>query len=360
MFVWIFNVGRGFASFIRLPQNIGILCDMGRSDEFSPRDFIFKNIVPKLDKYSADGKERLLAQLILSHPHLDHINEVEPRVGEEEDTSGFPDAHLWTCPHDNDLRREDATRYQDEKVDFQRITNPGDAKTKVESYRTAYRDRRPPLQSIPRGNYCEGGLEYGIFYVRPPECARIHDGNDQDYSNAISLVVYFRYQQNSILIPGDVTPEALAYILSGDAKVERRWTSFDPSTQDSVLKAEGQKQVGLGECLRNSGLTILVAPHHGLESGYRDDLYDYCRDGKPDLVLVSEKSHTSETDGKVHPRYQSENGANGLSVNVGGNAETRRSVSTREGHILVVFPCGGKPRVYVRSDPEALLDVFFR
>ena len=69
--IWIFNVGRGIAIFIRTGMNYGFLIDTGCTEDFSPTEFIRKYLVPSLDKY--DGHQ--FAQAVHSHPHTDHISE---------------------------------------------------------------------------------------------------------------------------------------------------------------------------------------------------------------------------------------------------------------------------------------------
>jgi len=103
----------------------------------------------------------------------------------------------------------------------------------------------------------------------------------------------------------------------------------------------------------------LVAPHHGLESGYCQDLFDSMKGGKPTINLISERRHSRDGDGTVHPRYQSEEGAEGIPVDIEGRKEHRFSVSTRQGHhILVVFQgTVARPRVYLRANPHDLLEI---
>ena len=109
--------------------------------------------------------------------------------------------------------------------------------------------------------------------------------------------------------------------------------------------------------LKNYGLSILVAPHHGLESGFSEDLYLSIKNNKPDLVVVSEKRHKSDIDGEIDDRYQSANGASGLDVTIGDSRERKFSVSTRNGHhILISFEgTGGCPKVFLDTDPDKLL-----
>jgi hypothetical protein len=84
-------------------------------------------------------------------------------------------------------------------------------------------------------------------------------------------------------------------------------------------------------------------------------LYSSIKGSKPGLVVISEKRHVSDIDGKVEKLYQNQEGAFGLLVNSENTSEIRYSLSTREGHILVVFPGTGQPKVFVDKDPKILL-----
>ncbi len=86
------------------------------------------------------------------------------------------------------------------------------------------------------------------------------------------------------------------------------------------------------------------------------ELYAAMLGGKPRLVVISEKRHTTDQDGKVHQQYQSENGATGLNVEIEGKIQNRRSLSTINGqHVLIVFNGNGSPKGYADRDPEKLL-----
>ena len=77
---------------------------------------------------------------------------------------------------------------------------------------------------------------------------------------------------------------------------------------------------------------------------------------KPSLNVLSERGKAHDVDGTTDARYQSEAGARGLSVDVDGNPVVRRSVSTKNGHhILITFAGSGAPRVYLRQNPENLV-----
>jgi len=353
-YIWIFKIGRGLAIFIRLPQNIGFLYDMGASDDFSPCKFIADNIIPNLAKFKdTNNIEKEIAQLIISHPHGDHISEV-PNNDKE---CPFFNADLITCPHDKEYKEELADEYRDEKTDFSRINNPDSQADLMEKYKALIEKRCLPLQTISSKNVSIPNVEYGIFYVRPPVCNELYK-DDQKYSNSISLIFYFRHGNQNILIPGDITPDTFEKVLDCDDDVERRYTNFNSHNDSEDSKKNTGTQSKLGDLLTKYGLSILVAPHHGLESGYCEKLYNYIEGGKPDLNVISEKRHTKKNDGSIHPNYQSQNGAKGLTVDIKGTQEKRHSVTTREGHILIVFKgTDAKPHVYLRETPEELLEI---
>ncbi|MGA7741097.1 MAG: hypothetical protein WCE40_04595 [Polyangia bacterium] len=341
--IFLFDVGRGLSVFIRTPTNHGLIYDMGCRDDFSPADFLAEYIVPHLDKF---GDSRI-AQTILSHPHADHISEVEKLQ------SGCPlHPHFLTCPHDRDPA---------EAVSFDRINNPKGTEALIASYRSLYQKRTPPLQSLVyESPLSTPDVQYGLYYVAPPVVAKLCPSSDQDYANSMSIVFYYRHGKHSILLPGDITPDILQRLLRDAAGVQKRFSHFDRSAQEKHPKwaSVTSDQPRLGQQLGQHGLSVLVAPHHGLESGYSAALYGSLQRGKPDLVAISEKRHCSEADGKVDSRYQSDTGAAGLTVRVDGIPQPgTRSVTTRNGHhVLVVFQgTGGSPSVFLEKDPVALL-----
>jgi hypothetical protein len=347
-YIWIFNVGRGLSVFIRTALNQGIMYDFGCSEEFSPTKFAKEHILPNLDGY---GKSKI-AQTIISHPHLDHISEIEQLFSSN---STFY-AYLHTCPHD-----KGGPDVEDERINWNRINNPGDAEEKVNIYKKLYNTRNLPLQTIQyNSSRSIPNLEYGIYYIRPPKVAELYPKDDQKYSNGTSLVLFFRQGLHTLLIPGDMPAEAMEHLLQEKPGCEKRYTIFDQSCSRAHPEwhLKTIDQPSLKSCLQTHGLSVLLAPHHGLESGYSEALYSCIKGGKPGLVIISEKRHLSDTDGKVETLYQSQEGANGLSINLERTIEDRYSLSTRDGHhILLVFPgTGGSPRVYAEKDPERLLE----
>jgi len=348
-YIWVFNTGRGLSVCIRLPHNVGIIYDLGCSDDFSPTKFITDYIAPRLTPY----EQCKIAQCIMSHPHADHIWEVESIL--ECDNKRPPIyPHLVTCPND---------KIEKEKVDFSRIESE-DNKKLIAAYRKSYEKRKPPLQTIQTKVPCNvPNVEYGFYYMPAPQVSKIYEEDNRLYGNGLSIVLYLRHGYQSILIPGDITPEVLKSILEEDKPIEKRYTYFsNPPKNVNIpddLHERTSTQPKLKELLRERGLSVLLTPHHGLESCYSPELFECIKDNKPIINVISEKRHLSETDGQIASKYQSEEGAIGLEVDIDGKKEQRYSVSTRNGHhILIVFQGTNRlPRIYLRKKPEDLLEI---
>lgn len=337
--IWVFNVGRGSAAFVRTGLNQGFILDMGCSSEFSPAAFLNKHIVPKLDKY----QDCWIAQAILSHPHKDHIEECSYLQ------NGTLHPKLLTCPNDKTF---------EEALNWKRIKNPAGSEKLVETYRSLYGGRRPPLQTIQfNSRRTIPNLEYGIFYIQPPQAERLHT-DDNQYGNACSIMFYLRHGNHSILFPGDMTPEGMEHILEERKGVEKRYSVLDSGeTRTRPTWHEKTSDQPSLKALLQRGLSVLMAPHHGLESCYSDALFASIRGGKPQITIISERRHVNENDGCVHKMYQSGNGAIGLPVEIDGEIDYgRKSMSTVNGHhILIVFEGTGAPKLYAHRNPERLL-----
>ncbi len=348
--IWVFDTGRGLSVFIRTGLNQGIMYDFGSTEDFSPCEFLKKNIIPYLDKY----KECKVAQTIISHPHADHISEIKQLLPTTQGKSAFYSS-LHTCPHDK--TPEGSTS---ENLDWDRIINPDGSDELVTAYKEIYKGRSLPLQTICYDSARSiPNLEYGLYYVRPPIVDKIHESNDNDYGNGTSLVIYYRHGIHTLLIPGDITPDALQCILNEEEGSEKRYTCFEntKTAKNPNWHVVSSNQPSLKSLLSTFGLSILIAPHHGLESGYSEDLYKSIKGGKPDIVIISEKKHETENDGTIDSRYQSEKGSTGINFKTDKGTEKRHSLNTANcGHILVVFEgTGGYPMISTSSDPEVLL-----
>ncbi len=333
--IWIFNVGRGLCVFIITPFKYGILIDLGSSDDFSPLNFIKENLLPKMEKYNGFD----LGQVLISHPHADHISDIQNL---KEITYNY-----ITCPHN---------KSEEEYFDFSKLEMHDNLKEYIE----IITPRNLPLQTLQYSsrNTSPTQSEYGLYYIKPPMIKeRIYHDNDYKYINGASIVMYFKYGKNSILIPGDILPEAFDYILEEKEGNEKRYSIFSYTKPESTWHIETSNQPRLSSLLNDYGLSVLVAQHHGLESGYCSKLFECIKDGKPEIVIISEKRHLSDSDGKVDSRYQSKDGSKGHDAIIDGTlVNDNYSLSTRNGHhYLIIFSPDGKMRIYGDKDPNNLL-----
>ncbi|MCK4306163.1 MAG: hypothetical protein KAY24_18125 [Candidatus Eisenbacteria sp.] len=338
---------------MRTALNQGFLLDLGGGDLEDPPSFIKKHFLSRLDDYPSKGKEEdrkkrhKIAQAVLSHPHHDHI----ASCGCLREDDFYP--VLLTCPHD----KEPPDRETDERLNWTRF----EASKAHDAYRALYKPRKLPLQTIEfDSSRTVPNLEYGVYYVRPPICDNLHPKDDTKYGNSTSIALYFRQGKHSILFPGDLTPEAMSRILDEKDGAEKRFTRFvrnhNGGSEDWHRRTGNQPS--LESLLQEHGLTILVAPHHGLESCFSDELYAAIGGGKPRLVVLSERRKKHDGDGSTHAKYQCSDGASGLRIWIEGKEEKRFSVSTKNGHhILAVFDGSGRPAVYASKKPEELLEI---
>jgi len=101
-----------------------------------------------------------------------------------------------------------------------------------------------------------------------------------------------------------------------------------------------------------------MAPHHGLESCYSEDLYKAIRSGKPKIVAISERRKSHEGDGITDQRYCSQKGSQGMLVTVDGKPQQRHCITTKNGHhILIVMSGHNKIKVFADKDPINLLEM---
>lgn len=70
MDLWIFDVGRGLCVAVRSPNSYLCVIDCGCSDDFAPIEWLATQEWTRHRNFK-------LAQLIITHPHVDHIADIE-------------------------------------------------------------------------------------------------------------------------------------------------------------------------------------------------------------------------------------------------------------------------------------------
>jgi beta-lactamase superfamily II metal-dependent hydrolase len=120
-------------------------------------------------------------------------------------------------------------------------------------------------------------------------------------TNNLSCAYFITYGPFKILFPGDLEKEGWLAHLKNPAFVRQ-------------LQAT----------------TVLVASHHGRESGYCEEIFEYC---KPQAVVISDKSIVHDTQNTGN-KYRSKTGM-GIKTSNGGIVDRRFLLTTRsDGDIL--------------------------
>lgn len=285
--IWVFHVGRGIAGAIRTPAGKWIAIDLGASGDFCPvEDFWLKRIA------GTDGEKRDIAQLIISHPHNDHMTALK-----RFDENFYP--ALITVPNDND--QQDSIY----KVNWDRIQNPDDDLTNY------LRDevlpgRTPPLKATTESTE---GFYFEIHHLTPDTCENDKDLSVCNYPNNISIMARVNYKGKVVLFAGDIMKDGMKKLIDT--------TSF-------------------GKRLKDIGVTFLVAPHHGLRSSFSVDFFSAMKNGKPALNIISEKPTKADSNEIVDDRYGKEEYASGHKVFIDGKSEQKRKLRTSKvGHVHI-------------------------
>lgn len=303
MKVAIFNVGGALSSYIEIGTK-KIIIDLGKGNDFSPvKDFLLplfeqRNDRKVLEKYYID-------QLIISHPHGDHIN----------DLTAFDEnfyASLYTTP--NDLSPEENAK---KNVNWNLVDNPDSDDVKM--VQTMYKGRQLPLR------VCDGRMTIG--YTNPGDVEDNEELVSESYTNNISIGVLLR-SGYSIFFPGDVQKEGMKVFLDNNG----------------ALKSQ-----------IHQGVDFLVAPHHGLRSSFSTDLFTAMRTGKTKkLNIISEKVTKGADDKRqVDSRYSTSDyceGKNNLSTDDSPVYQRK----TSNGHIFI----DDNGSVTIDSDIQNIIDKF--
>lgn len=341
--IWIMNVGRGLSIMIKTPQNYCILYDLGSSD-FSPLDFyIEKKIFDSFELF--EGKK--IAQCIISHPHKDHISDLN-----DEHTKFIKENSCFiTCQNDKSDNKSGHA------IEMKRINNPCGSDELIANYKSLYADRKLPLVNIDP-DVDSSNFQMGYYYLTSKQVEKLFPENDQEYANSLSIVLFLSYKGHSIIIPGDINPDALKKILNGDC--EKRFTDYSSTLsarKNSQWATKTDSQPSL-KSIVNSGLQLLVAPHHGLESGYPKCLIDILtenkKDNRPDVIFASEKIHNAPNSGKSAQEYHDGTAAKGITDE---NGNIRYYLSTiNDGFMKIVI--NQKVNIYTEKKEENLMRLF--
>ena len=263
------NVQHGSAALIQTPNGKLIAIDLGAGEEFSPLRYI-KN----------DMRINQLDEVIITHPHMDHI----------EDILNFDLLNPRILKRPRHLTADDISG-----------GNPPAGSEAVKIYQKYLEvDARytSPIQStedpsVPANN---GGASIKTFH--PTQSPKTNLNNH-------SIVTVIEYAGVKILSPGD--NESLSW--------------------EELLAYKEFK-----DAIR--GTHVLVAAHHGRESGYHGELFDHI---SPLITIVSDGR---ALDTNASSRYSAK--SKGWKVKKGdGTYEERKCLTTRnDGFIITTIAPG--------------------
>lgn len=281
MKVVVFNVGAALSAYVEV-GNKKIVVDLGKGNDFSPvNDFL----IPLFEKRQGKRNFYTIDQLILSHPHKDHISD----LSDMDDKFIFS---LYTTP--NDLARG-VESYKN--VNWDLVDDPDSAE--VKKLRSLFKDRCLPLM------VCDSS-RMTIGYIFPGEVENNETLKNESYTNNIGIALYI-HSSYRILFAADIQKEGMKKLLTDNPALKR---------------------------MINQGVDFLVCPHHGLRSSFSTELFAEMKDGKTKkLNIISEKAAGDDTR-KVDSRYSSTDycqGDNNLSAE--DNIVCQRKTS--QGHIFI-------------------------
>ena len=277
------DVEHGSSTYIKTPNGKHIVCDLGVGS-YESNDETFSPLLHLKNKYNV----KQLDLVIITHPHKDHIDDIMnfeqlyPKV-------------LW-CPRQ--LTREDVMKdiREEDKPLFDKYFELRD------KYSYPLASENDPSKS---GNL--GGVTLQSFF--PTDC-------DKANINNYSIVTVLTYAQSKVIITGD---------------------NELPSWNE--LLAQGN----FATAVKNAD--ILLAPHHGRDSGFCKDLFEHF---SPYLTIISDGRFC---DTSATGRYY--NLTKGWNVHYrNGSTEERKCLTTRsDGYIVVKlgYTPDQKPFIYVTA-----------
>jgi competence protein ComEC len=279
------DVQHGSATYIKTPNGKHIVQDLGVGS-YEKKDQEFSPLLHLKNKYHVAQ----LDQVIITHPHKDHINDIlnfnalNPRLFSRS-------INIDVDEISRNIKAEDKKIFDTYFDIHERYNSPVELKN----------DPR-----IPENN---GGVEIKTF-VPLSSYKNINDH---------SLVTVISYAKSKILISGDNEPPSWKELLTKD--------DFRDAIKD---------------------VDIFLASHHGRESGYCGEIFNYF---KPRLTIISDGRFcdTSATD-----RYSKMTQGWTVYHRKNGQREERKCITTRNDGVIVVkvgyISTSGNPFLNVTID----------
>lgn len=270
--VVFWDVQHGHMTYIKTPNNRHIVIDLGTGD-YSKGKESFSPLLHLRDKYGVTQ----LDYVTITHPHLDHIDDI----------LNFDELSPKVLNRPKHLSNEEV---------MERVIERD--REKFEKYCEINNRYSQPVSSSSPNNTSNpenwGGLE--IISFTPRSC------NHNNFNNH-SIVTVIRFAKMKIVIPGD-----------------NEKCSFD----------ELMEKEGFNEAISNAD--ILLAPHHGRESGYNDE---FVKTVNPRLTVVSDGRFC---DTSANARYTNRSRGWTVHKSSNGTSRVRKCLTTAsDGEVVAHF-----------------------
>jgi len=266
----LWDVEHGLAIWIQTPNGHNHCIDAGHNND--------ENFSPFHHMYYGYGVKKV-DYLIISHPDKDHIEGLPSLVK----YLGRPSVFTQNKSLPQDMMFGDCN--YDYQIEFKYMNETFNSPVEFET-----------STLNPRVN---GGVNVKNFnnaFIDGMSC------------NDTSIVSFYTYRDYLFVCPGDIEPAGWRKLMSGN-------------------------DYNINVLVNMATTIILVAPHHGRQSGYCQDMIDVL---KPTLVLISDKYGKEPT----APGFYSA----GLGLNIGGNLTKSLSTKSR-GRIQFTVYSDGTGRV---------------
>jgi beta-lactamase superfamily II metal-dependent hydrolase len=269
LYLRLWDVQYGSAAYLKTPNGKNIVQDLGIGAlktglaTFSPLLFIKNRMnVDQLD------------EVIITHPHADHIKDIEnfdtlnPKV-------------LYRPKHLTEAEIVAANRTEDRDL--------------VDKYIEISRryDETVPASDSPLQTENNGGASIQVF--QSSGCAHSNINNH-------SIVTVISYAKSKVILPGD----------------------NDEASWQELLGRSSFKQA-------IEGTDIFIASHHGMESGFCKDLFEYIH---PKLVIISNGRFTNS---RCMERYNEVASGWNVHKREGGIVEKKCLTTENDGNIEIAM-----------------------
>jgi len=251
MEICVFDVGNASCNFICSPNGYAMMIDCGSSDEKeNPVDLINywkennEDLFKPQDYVTKTGKSYPLALLHITHPDKDHVRNAD-RIYKE------------------------LTPFQLKRVYSEKFDDANEIdKNYIKDFDKRYRS--DSTEEI------KWGFEENRVFSIPIETVKSEPALKGKVRNNSSIIRYVKYKGIRILFTGDLETAGWD------------WLAKNNSSFSNLMK---------------EGLDILIAPHHGHESGFPDALFKLT--GNVKVIILSKDSEASKEDSDVYKGYSS-------------------------------------------------------